>query len=152
MRWPPAATCAGCEKPISEIGGRRMVARTFMGVDLFHDNQAVTLRSLPQPGRTFRLLGRYRQIVVVFWGDAWMPNWIERALEAAEAGSRPWLCQRCMQHALCELCGSPYRWPPGADVIGDDGRYLHCAILPVTPPCTNLDCPNWHAPPASPGG
>lgn len=152
MRWPPAATCAGCEKSVSDIGGLRIVARRFMGIGLFHDNETVALRSLHQPGRTFRLEGRYRQVVVVFWGDAWMPDRIERGLEAAQAGSWPWLCQRCMRHALCEHCGCPYRWPPGADVIGDDGRRLHCAILPVTPPCTNPDCPNRRAPPESRAG
>lgn len=165
MKWFPHTECSGCAKPWAQTGGVRIVALSRSGFDttkddhgraqiiessrrdasagvsLYQDSEHHSVKNLCQPARMFRLEDRYRQIVVSFWGAEWKPEWIDRGLQAAQQGTHPWLCQRCLHYVLCVECGNPRNRAPGADAIDDDGRRWHHPILPGDPACTTPGCP-----------
>lgn len=123
-----------------------MVFTHTEGVWLGSGDREVKLGDLPLPLRVIRLRGKYRQVVLCFHGDVWRDEAIRRAAEQAQAGTRPWVCQRCLHYAVCRKCGHPLQWPPGTDLLHDDGQIRHWGVFPVKPPCGNPECPDWRDP------
>lgn len=135
-RRPPAGECAICGRVLGEIGGVRLIRTISAGLVMRHVDAPIG--HLPGPAQVFPLAGDHRQDLLVVWGLPLAPAARERAIAQAQAGTRPWLCQRCGRQC-CHACGSPLRRVPGADVLTDGGELLHDPLLPVPVRCPT--CP-----------
>ena len=72
----------------------------------------------------------------------WTDEAVQRALRSFHKGKRPWFCQLC-GNRICPECGSPLRHPVGSNVLCDDGRSSHVAMLPCCPGCVNTKCKKY---------
>lgn len=142
INFPPAETCVVCDKPFSAIGGRRLYATHFLGIYLTREpktSNSAEIGCIEIPNLDGLLL-QYRGSEA-FWND----NVLSRAISQAEAGTHPWFCQCCGGYG-CKECGAPLFYPPGADIINDEGKKLHCAVFPVPRKCINPECSNYKTP------
>ncbi|MBO1270837.1 hypothetical protein J3L11_04130 [Shewanella sp. 4t3-1-2LB] len=139
---PPADTCVVCEKHLSEIGGYRLTAGGSKGIFICH--KADMTKRL---GDGVLSLNCNAALELRYFGDDkfWTKDVLKRAVIQAESGKYPWFCQCCGGYA-CKDCGAPLFYPPGTDVIHDDGKHLHCAIFPVPRKCINAECDNYKVP------
>jgi len=134
---PPADTCMICDKPIGEIGGRRMIAQRERGttvLDYAVNGQFRNFQSCE------RLLAN-SELYFVAWGEESIITRavVQRARADYMAGFHPWFCQVC-GNRLCHLCGALLPRPVASDYIFDDGDTLHCPILGADPGCWNPEC------------
>lgn len=150
---PPADTCAVCGRPPSppdtpapdaHAAGRRLTATLRQALVLqsalhdigrgWHEVHAVLSEDAESP------------CYVVMAGFGWREDVLERARAAADAGRRPWFCQRCAGQ-VCGHCGTPYRFVPGSSYLDDDGRTRYAALLPIgSPRCADPACPGSRPP------
>ena len=133
-RRPPARECAVCGRFLAEVGGVRLIRTISAGLVIRHVDAPIG--RLPGPAQVFPLAGDQRQNMLVVWGLPLTPAACERAIAQAEAGARGWFCQGCSRQHVCDVCGSPLRRVPGADVLADDGEVLHDPLLPVPVRCS----------------
>ena len=139
---PPARLCLVCERPIEEIGGRRMVAQPLRGTTLLH-------HPIDDDFRNFRVCIRLfdgRDLYLVAWGEesVFPEKAIERARQDYLAGSRPWFCQVCGRRQ-CHVCGEVLPRPVASDYVFDDGGIVHCPILGADPGCSNPGCSRFRS-------
>lgn len=100
----------------------------------------------PNPGETLRmdrLEGSHVQTILVTSGLCMEDHFVIQARETVYRGERPWVCQRCANYALCQICGASLARAPGADHMEDNGRIVHTPILGFKPACSNQDCPRY---------
>ena len=143
MKRPPADTCCLCGRTIEQVDGRRMVATAAAGVVRRHANDP--LRGLGNPpAQVHRIGGKFKDMVLCFWGSCWTEQGILRALEQAGRGLTPWICQPCAGYG-CPECGAPHFYTRGG-VLHDDGKIAHAAALPIgnAKRCINENCSNYH--------
>ena len=135
----PGPTCVMCSRSLDETGGRRIVATNNVGVSLRSIQSR--LESIHHPARTIRLEGRWRDVVVVMWGDVWDGEVAERVRQQAQENFRPWMCQSCIGAAICPRCLA-CMWPiPGADIVENDGKTKHVFVIAgMATRCRNPDC------------
>ncbi len=142
MKRLPSPRCARCDQPLEAIGGRRLTATPVAGATIVTLNTPI--RDLPDSAaHVLRLEDRYRDLALVLWGS-WGPEAIARAVEDAQAGLRPWMCQLCTGRT-CPACGSPIRFPLHADLLEDDGESVHSPHIPCNAVCTNPGCDQFRA-------
>ena len=134
----PASRCCLCGKAYEVTSGARLVAQKTMGIVVSATprnggDESFSRRSC----RLANIPGTY----LVVWGPTgvWGDDELEGAKQMVADGEVPWFCQTCAQR-LCGQCGSPVKYPHGADILCDDGTTRHCAILPVPAGCTNPAC------------
>ena len=134
---PPAATCVVCEKPIKEIGGRRLVAQRFRGTNVFDHTVSGGFENFHS---CTRLLDD-RELYLVIWGEeTFLTGGVINRIKAAYLeGRRPWFCQVCGSR-LCHVCGGLLPRPVASDSICDDGGVVHCPILGADPGCWTPEC------------
>lgn len=132
-RRAPASECAVCGRVLAEVGSVRLIRTLSAGLVLRHVDAPIG--RLPGPAEVFPLAGDHRQNLLVAWGLPFTPAARERAIAQAEAGTRAWFGQRCSRQHVCDVCGSPLRRVPEADVLADDGDLLHEPLLPVPVRC-----------------
>jgi len=137
----PADNCVLCDKPFSEVGGRRLVAQQLRGVSLSNrflegGNKDYSMHSVK--------LFDHHEIYLLVWGEKikWTAEAIERAKVAYLTGMRPWFCQ-CCGHRQCRVCNLPINYPMGSDVLNDVGCSSHIPVLPFDPGCSNQECKNY---------
>jgi hypothetical protein len=134
---PPARTCMICDKPIGEIGGRRMVAQRERGTTVLDCAVNGGFRNF----QSCEKLLANRELYLVAWGEKSIitREVIERARADYLSGFHPWFCQVC-GNRLCYLCGALLPRPVASDYIFDDGGTVHCPILGADPGCLNPGC------------
>ncbi|MFK5880512.1 MAG: hypothetical protein QM478_13580 [Flavobacteriaceae bacterium] len=141
IRRPPAETCIFCNKPLDEIGGKRISAQQLRGVTLSNKYQEGGNKDFPH--QSIKLFDDSK-IYMVIWGEK--TKWTEAAIAQAkneyENGKRPWFCQICGERK-CSKCGSPINYPMGSDILYDDGYSSHAAIIPSDPGCINPNCEKY---------
>lgn len=135
-----------CGRTLDEVGGHRLMGTHNVGVWLESAGSKGRLGDMGFPLRAVRLQGKYKQVILCFQGNMWTEEAVQRAAEQAQAGKRPWVCQRCLKYALCGKCRHPLRWAFGTDTLHDDGTTGHQGVFPFKPPCTNPECPDWRDP------
>ncbi len=138
----PADNCVFCDKPILEVGGRRLVADGLCAVDL--SNRYWGGGNKNYPYYSVKLFD-HQEIYLVVKGKKkkWTAEAIERAKTAYLTGKHPWFCQWCGYTQCCHVCNSPINIPRGAEVLYDDGRILHAPMHPFNPGCSNQECNNY---------
>jgi hypothetical protein len=141
LKCPPSRTCVLCEKPIEQIGGKRIIAQKARGIALSSQYQGGGNKDFPY--QSFKLYA-YRDVYLTVWGEKglWTTSVIERAKSEYLSGHRPWFCQICGKRA-CSECGAPINLPVGSDIIHGNGDSTHVAILPVDAGCVNPQCPKY---------
>ena len=92
MKRTPAEKCSGCGKTLSEAGGRRIIATSFLRASIVQTDKAIR-GVIDAPTLVIPLADRYCQLALLLVGT-WSPEAIERARADAQAGFRPWICQR----------------------------------------------------------
>lgn len=137
----PSDVCLLCGKPLSEIGGKRIIAHHFQGVTL--SDRYLGGGNPKYPHHSIKLNESSNRWVVI-WGekDIWTDEVHERARIEFLQERRPWFCQICGRRT-CHLCGHPINLPVGSDVLHDDGCCLHVAIFPVDAGCINPECSKY---------
>lgn len=126
-----------CGEALEKIGGKRIVSAQERGVVL--GTTQTTLGELSAPARVQRLGKDKDAVFVVTYGSGWSTESEARALEAAAAGDRPWICQRCAL-LTCARCGSPLESPIASTWLHDDGATSHLMVVPSRVSCINPEC------------
>jgi len=141
LKRPPAKICIFCNKPLSEIGGKRLVAQQLRGVTL--DNKYRGGGNKDFPYQSIRLFDDL-EIYMVFWGERakWTQAAIAQARKEYQNGNSPWFCQSCGARK-CSQCGSPINYPMGSDILYANGCSSHAGIFPFDPGCINPDCEKY---------
>ena len=143
-RRTPAPCCCHCLATLDDVGGARVVQARQYGVVLREIQSTIDLVR-DYDVRIRRLDGKLRDLCVAVWGHIDDAT-IDTAATQTVNGQRPWLCQRCAD-LLHPDCAHPLWYTPAAEVIHDDGKVLHRAILPLgTIGCVVEGCPNGHRP------
>ncbi len=134
----PSDTCIICNKHLEEVGGERIIAQQPRGIIIRNEYEGE--ENAKYPRRSFILSENPNKYLVV-WGEKelWTDGVIKRAKAEYEKGKQSWFCQVCGKRT-CGECGSPINVPMGSDILSDDGRSIHVAILPVDPGCINPKC------------
>ena len=134
---PPAKSCMVCEQPVSEIGGRRLVAQRSHGTNVFDHSMSGGFENFHS---CTRLLDD-PEIYLVIWGEEHFltEGVISRVKLAYREGLRPWFCQAC-GNRLCHACREILPRPMMSDYVFDDGGIVHCPCLGADPGCWNPDC------------
>jgi hypothetical protein len=122
--------CIFCQKPISEIGGRKLVNTSSIKI-LISDTpttdseyQCIQLEDEP---RKYLLLK----------GSKWTDESIHRVVSLITDDFKPWFCQVC-SHKTCNKCGNPSQHVQGADLLNGS----HCGIFPIQIGCVSRSCEN----------
>jgi hypothetical protein len=96
-----------------------------------------TLGELLPPAQIVKLTTKDPTYLVLS-GSGWSEELARRALETAEQGYYPWLCQRCAG-CVCGVCGAPLEHPV-AWTLNDDGAVNHLRIVRKDAKCINPAC------------
>lgn len=139
----PAPICAICGRPLSKIGGCRLVASSrnrFVGKTDTPSNEngpdkyslSAPLGDSPEDG--YALVAGYERFCT--------KEALERVVQALQNGQTPWFCQECAMR-ICNECGAPINRPVASDYISKDDRIVHCAIFPFDPGCCNPECKRY---------
>ncbi len=130
----PAPNCALCDKPLTEVGGYRIVWSTQAGVIVraSHD----PLGSLPRRALMAPLPRPHSGALLI-----WPPREeaLERALQQWLDRLHPWACQLCAGQT-CDLCGDRTTAPRGCDSLRDDGSVGHFPLVPGPASCIHESC------------
>ena len=137
----PADACVFCNKTLSEIGGKRLIAQQIRGVTLTHKTHQSGDKDVVH---LYTELFSDPLTYMACWGEQGL--WTAAALASAKAayldGKRPWFCQICGGRK-CKECGSPVNYPMATDVLYDDGNSAHVGIFPFNPGCSNRACSEY---------
>lgn len=138
----PAERCVICNLTIDEIGGKRLISTHRAAITL--RTIQTRLESIRHPSRTIRLTDNYRDVIVILSGKSLCADEVaERIREMSQSGYRPWFCQRCVHHQICEACSTPLSRVPVADYLDDDGRKFHASFMSgFIQSCPKPDCSN----------
>ena len=136
----PAETCAICDRPFSEIGGVRIYWTASRTVLVMH-------RNVPFPNlerfSAVRLEGKYSEMFLIYSGDGWTQETIDRTVIQANDGLAPWFCQKCGNRS-CSRCGAPLRVAAACEVLHDDGTTGHMPTIPsAARGCINPACERY---------
>lgn len=132
MTPTPSNACLICHRTLEEAGGKRVVADRRFGLTLLDAEEK------PTRGTTYPLANG---LVLRIWGKRWDEDLVSRALEEAESG-HSWFCQSCMGR-VCSVCRWPVIWPPGTNVLYEDGSTPHQMPIPAVNQCTNPECEHY---------
>jgi len=141
LKRPPAKTCVFCNKPLNEIGGKRIIAQQLRGIALSKKKTGGGNKDFPH-----KCVELFSEPVIFmdFWGekDKWTEAAIKSAKNAYLDGKQPWFCQVCGERK-CSKCGSPINYPMGSDILYGNGCSSHVAMLPFDPGCINPACDKY---------
>jgi hypothetical protein len=143
----PADVCVKCNNPLAAVGGRMIVFTPTTGVILRGDQIVCPGRWSSFQG--FQLEGIYKNLYLVFGGNDWPIEAVDRACQQAQSGKRPWICQVCADK-VCDTCNSPLQYCHACSLLNIDGGITYAAILPIPSGCTSQSC-NKHRPAMQPG-
>jgi len=135
----PADKCIFCEKPIREVGGKRLVATTFRGIVFRNEDQTNVKCEAPRKGY---IVDSSENIYMNVWGEQWDRNNLDKAKRAYLRDMHPWFCQICGDRT-CSVCGSPIISPMGSDVLFEDGSTAHSPVLAMNSSCINPSCEKY---------
>ena len=135
----PAEECVLCGKTLDKVGGKRITSTQVLGVTHLDE---------PRQGGEYRNHSLGSDLgYVITWGDGWNVDAVARAVDAYQAGLRPWMCQICARRA-CGICGAPMALPMAAEILHDDGDVRHHMIVPLARiPCVNPECSEFRPAP-----
>jgi hypothetical protein len=99
----PFLNCVGCNKPIEEIGGKRIIKSNKGGVILLHKNEPFFFFGIHDTSVCFFInVDSTRNLFA--WGDyrfirefSWKSNIKEIKRIIIEENRIPWVCQNCIQ-------------------------------------------------------
>ena len=98
----PFLNCIGCNKPIEEIGGKRIIKSNKGGVILLHKNEPFFFGNINTSVCFFINVDGTRNLFA--WGDyrfirefSWEGNIKEIKRIIIEENRIPWVCQNCIQ-------------------------------------------------------
>lgn len=134
----PSSVCVSCHKPIEEIGGRRIIRSNKGGVVLLNDSSYFPLKNLKTTHAFIYNIPNDPRLIF-FWGTyvKHLYSCITSVVEdIVHKNRRPWVCQKCVNYALCKHCNEPLVDAPMAEVLNDDGRITHVPSLGVNRPCS----------------
>ena len=133
----PAMTCMVCAQSIQDIGGRRLVAQSARGTNVFDHAMSGGFENFHSCTR----LRDHRELYLVLWGEGGFlsDEVINRVRATYLEGLRPWFCQVCGSR-LCHVCGEILPRPVMSDYVFDDGGTVHCPVLGADPGCWNPQC------------
>lgn len=134
----PFRSCVICEKPLDEVGGKRIISQKLRGIALSNKYRGGGNKDYPyQSFKVDELSEKY----VVVWGERnlWSFKVVQRAIKQYQLGTRPWFCQVCGVR-ICSNCGMPINYPMGSDVIDQNGCISHFPIFGFNPGCINKKC------------
>jgi hypothetical protein len=80
------------------------------------------------------LEGDFRDLYLVLWGKVWNHDATTRAVEQAQNGLIPWICQRCVGE-VCDACGATWEYVGACDFLENNGKSVHTPVFPVGKPC-----------------
>lgn len=124
--------CIFCNKPISEIGGKKIASSHF--IKIFISEKNIGGGNDEYPYQSVKISdGQY--ITVKGKRSIWTPEAIEKVVSIVKSGNTPWFCQIC-GNRTCSVCHSPSQYLHGVDLL--DGG--HCGVYPVAPGCINDSC------------
>ena len=135
----PADECVLCSQTLDEVGGKRIASTQTLGV---------THQDEPRQGGEYHNHSLGSDLgYAITWGDMWDTDAVARAMDAYQAGLRPWMCQICARRA-CGICGAPLLLPMATEILHDDGDVRHHMIIPLARiPCVNPNCSEFRPTP-----
>ena len=135
-RYYPSEECMFCKKAINETGGKRIIAKHILSIGL--SGKYLGGGNPEYPNISVEIVNG---LYAVFRGPkSKLTNELKNYILNEFRGERhPWFCQIC-GNQICHVCGSPAEYVHGCDVLYNDGRIMHFAILPIPPSCINTTC------------
>jgi len=141
LKRPPAEACVFCNKPLKDVGGKRLIAQKLRGVTLTDKKRGGGNKDFPH--QCIKLFSD-PLVYMDYWGEK--EKWTDSAILSAKNsylnGKRPWFCQICGERK-CSECGSPINYPMGSDILYGNGCSSHAPILPFDPGCANPSCKKY---------